>query len=358
MKQRLKRLLGWLCLVLLLSALGIALWVYMAYRRENPRTDDAYVHAHIVRMASQLSGTIKVLPVQALQNVRRGQLLLLIDPEPYQLALKQAETQLAQSLDANKVKQQQAAQAELQVVQRASEAKLAAQQLQRVRVLLGRGMVSQSQADAAQNQSVVAKAALSAAKHHLAMARSALGGVGDQDPAVRKARLAVVRAKLDLSHTQIHAPTDGQIADLHLRVGATVRAGEPLFALVETGRWWVLAHYKETQMASIRVGERASVQVDMLPGVTFKGVVSAISRGSGNSFSLLPAENATGNWVKVTQRFPVRIALVSPAGAQARLRDGASAEVVVNTGQHLTWIQPRWWSSQHQTAPSVQTAST
>ena len=130
--------------------------------------------------------------------------------------------------------------------------------------------------------------------------------------------------------THVTAPSDGILSNVTLRPGATVQAGPPLFAIIEANRWWVDANFKETDLARIKVGQPATVYLDMYPGATFDGVVESISAGSGATFSVLPPENATGNWVKVTQRFPVRITITNPP-ADKPLRVGASASVTIDT---------------------------
>ena len=142
------------------------------------------------------------------------------------------------------------------------------------------------------------------------------------------AEAALGRARLDLKHTRIVAPSKGIIGDLQLRPGGFVTAGRALFALVETDEVWVDANFKETDLPRIRPGQPARVKVDLQPGATFRGEVESLSPASGTAFSLLPPENATGNWVKVTQRFPVRVRILEPV---PNLRLGASSEVTVDT---------------------------
>lgn len=314
--------------VLLLIVLG-GVW-YVRHHEWYPSTDDAYVHANIVHIAAQVSGPVIHLPIAQYDMVKANQLLFQIDPKPYELAVQQAHDRWLTSMQTNQMKQQQLEQAKLLVTQRQSEWHEAKRQADRMHALAKTRMVATAQVDAADNHLAVSKAAFDSAAQQQLLAKNHLGGIGDHDPAVHAARVAWEQAKLNLSHTAVRAPADGQIATLPLRVGSMVQAGTPLFALVETGQWWVTAHFKETQMPRMRVGQPATVTVDIIPHHPFHGVVSAISQGSGQSFSLLPAENATGNWVKVTQRFSVRIDLHEAHGAHQGLRDGASAEVTVD----------------------------
>jgi membrane fusion protein (multidrug efflux system) len=151
-------------------------------------------------------------------------------------------------------------------------------------------------------------------------------------PQLRAASAQLAKATHDRVKTHTTSPADGILSNVSLRPGATVQAGQPLFAIIEANRWWVDANFKETDLARIKVGQPATVRLDMYPGVTFDGTVESISSGSGAPFSVLPPENASGNWVKVTQRFPVRISLTNPP-ADKPLRVGASTTVTIDTTQ-------------------------
>ena len=144
------------------------------------------------------------------------------------------------------------------------------------------------------------------------------------------AKTALEQAALNLAYTNIMAPTDGELAQFTLRPGQTVTAYQGLFSLIGDNTWWVMANMKETNLNRIRVGQKATIYVDLYPSHSFHGIVKSISPGSGSSFDLLPAENATGNWVKVTQRFPVKIA-ITDLDPHYPLRIGASCSVVIDT---------------------------
>jgi membrane fusion protein (multidrug efflux system) len=176
----------------------------------------------------------------------------------------------------------------------------------------------------------VAKQAVIAAKDNLAEARAKRGKDGDQNAQIIAAKAAVAQATLDLQYTNVYAPANGQLAEMTLQPGQTVTAYQSLFSLVEDHTWWAMANMKETNLNRVRVGQKAVVQVDMYPSHPFHGIVKSISPGSGSSFALLPAENATGNWVKVTQRFPVRVEIQNP-DAHFPLRIGASCTVTIDT---------------------------
>ena len=155
---------------------------------------------------------------------------------------------------------------------------------------------------------------------------------GDDNPLIRQAKASLAGAQLALKNTIVHAPASGQLVNVRLRKGNNIAAGMPLFSIVEQQNWWIQANFKETDLARIKVGQPATVKVDIYPHHVFHGVVEALSQSSGAIFSLLPPENATGNWVKVTQRFPVRIRITNLAPAYP-LRVGASATVKIDTRQ-------------------------
>ncbi|HET9469969.1 MAG TPA: HlyD family secretion protein, partial [Usitatibacter sp.] len=146
----------------------------------------------------------------------------------------------------------------------------------------------------------------------LEKARSALGKSGDENAAVQAAAAAVKAAELDLERTRVVSPVNGMVANFTLRPGNTVQPGAPLFVVIASDEYWVDANFKETQLKEIRPGEKATITSDVYPDVTFHGVVQSVSGGSGAAFSLLPPQNATGNWVKVTQRVPVRVRIEDP----------------------------------------------
>jgi membrane fusion protein (multidrug efflux system) len=151
---------------------------------------------------------------------------------------------------------------------------------------------------------------------------------------LRAASAGLEKASHEFVKTHVTAPSDGVVSNVTLRPGATIQAGAPQFAIIEGNRWWVDANFKETDLARIKVGQKATIRLDMYPGRTFNGVVESISPGSGATFSVLPPENASGNWVKVTQRFPVRIGFTNPPDESDRpLRAGASADVTIDTAQ-------------------------
>jgi membrane fusion protein (multidrug efflux system) len=227
------------------------------------------------------------------------------------------------------------AQAEAQAALAEDDASYQADELARQEALSGKGVTSTSALDEVRHTSRQAREKAEVARLTADTARAALGGdpiaATDDHPAVRAALAELDRARYNLSVTRVTAPADGviyQASSFH--EGVMLAAGQPVFALVETGEAWVDANFKETQLADLAQGQPAEVVFDAAPGKTFTGTVEAIGAGTGAEFSLLPAQNATGNWVKVTQRVPVRIKLDDAEGA-AMLASGLSAEVTVDT---------------------------
>jgi membrane fusion protein (multidrug efflux system) len=190
------------------------------------------------------------------------------------------------------------------------------------------GFLSPQGIENARTQLATAEAAVKAAEAGVAQARSAAGRGGDENAAVHAATTAVKQAELDLARTHVVAPTDGVIANLTLQPGSTVAPGVPLFVVISDKEYWVDANFKETELKEIRPGQAVTIKSDVYPDHLFHGTVQSLSGGSGTAFSLLPAQNATGNWVKVTQRVPVRIKVEDP-DPQHPLRIGTTASVKV-----------------------------
>ena len=312
---------------------GIGGWWLTGANRES--TENAYLHQARISVAPTVGGRVVAVNVHELQPVKAGELLFQVDPQPYELAVAQAEA----SVNAARLQVEQLkaalAQAEAQAALAEDDARYQADELARQEALSGKGVTSASALDQTRHASRQAREKAEVARLTADTARAALGGdpkaATDDHPAVRAALAELDRARYNLSVTRVTAPADGliyQAASFH--EGVMLTAGQAVFALVETGDAWVEANFKETQLADLAQGQRAEIVFDAAPGKTFAGTVEAIGAGTGAEFSLLPAQNATGNWVKVTQRVPVRIKLDDAAGAAA-LASGLSAEVTVDT---------------------------
>lgn len=330
--QRLRKTALMLAVPLALAA-GAGGWWLSGGGTES--TENAYLHQPRISVAPTVGGRVVAVNIRELQAVSAGEVLFQVDPEPYALVVAQAEAavsaarlqvaQLRASYD------QAAAQADLA----AEDARFQAEELVRQQALSGKGVASDTTVEQFVHASRQAQQRADVARLTKDAALAALGGdpkaAVDDHPAVRAALAELDRARYNLSMTKVIAPADGVIYQAaSFRQGVMISAGQPVFALVETGDAWVDANFKETQLADMAAGQSAEIVFDAAPGQVFSGRVEAIGAGTGAEFSLLPAQNATGNWVKVTQRVPVRIRLDDPAAA-ARLASGVSAEVTVDT---------------------------
>ena len=269
-----------ICLMGFICVITFGFWLH-GYFYMN--TDDAYVNANILQISSRVPGRVAHIYIADNQYVKAGQVLFQLDPASYEVAVDTAKAKLAMS---------------------EAQAALANTTATRMSALLVKKVVSQQEGDSTQ-----------------ANLKSALAQVALDQANLRQ-------AELNLSYTRVLAPESGWITHFSLCEGTDVAASQSLFALISNQEFWIDANFKETEIAHLRQGQIANIKVDMYPQHVFQGVVESISGGSGNVFSLLPPENATGNWVKVTQRVPVRIRVIHPDAAYP-LRIGTSASVTV-----------------------------
>ncbi|TPJ52067.1 MULTISPECIES: HlyD family secretion protein [unclassified Mesorhizobium] len=332
-KRRLGRFLLMFALPAALVIGGGYVWVTGGRYQE---TENANLQQAKVSIASDTAGRIVQVAISDNQRVKQGDLLFAIDPEPYRIALAQADAAVAAAR--LNVEQLRAAysQAMAQEKSASSEVAYAQSQYDRAADLAQKGINAKSSLDEARNDLDKAKQQLAVAQQGIVSAKAALGGnpdiETDKHPTVMSALAARDKAAYDLAQTTVKAPADGVVYQAaSFKVGQYVGSGTPLFSLVETGDTWIDANFKETQLTNMKPGQKAEIVVDTYPGRTFEATVKAIGAGTGADFSLLPAQNATGNWVKVTQRIPVRLELSDP-DAKMMLRTGMSAAVTVDTG--------------------------
>lgn len=332
-KRRLGRSLLMLALPAALAIGGGYVWVTGGRYQE---TENANLQQAKVSIASDTAGRIVQVDIADNQLVKQGDVLFAIDPEPYRIALAQADAAVAGAR--LNVEQLRAAYGQSMAQQKsgASEVAFAQSQFDRAADLAQKGINAKSSLDQAKNDLDKAKQQLAVAEQGIISAKAALGGnpdiETDKHPTVMAALAARDKAAYDLEQTTVKAPADGVVSQASsFKVGQYVGSGTPLFSLVETGDTWIEANFKETQLTHMISGQKAEIVVDTYPGRTFKATVKAIGAGTGAEFSLLPAQNATGNWVKVTQRIPVRLELTD-ADAKMALRTGMSATVTVDTG--------------------------
>ena len=326
MKKTFKIALAAVILLLLI----IAGYTYWRYQELNPSTDDAYIQANVVNIAAQVSGPIANIYTTNLAYVDKNAPLFAIDPTPFQIAVNKAEANLTNITQQIQALEAGVDSAEALVAERQAQLTDTEKQTQRTLELAKHQQISQAQADDAIANLHVAKASLAAAQSQLEQIKEQLGTPGDNNAQIREAKAEFENAKLNLQYTTISAPASGHVVKFDLRQGSMIQALQPLFVLIEDNHWWVNANFKETQLQRIRPGQPATIHLDIYPDHIFHGIVDSISAGSGSSFSLLPPEDATGNWVKVTQRFPVKIIITDP-DPKHPLRVGASSTVTIHT---------------------------
>jgi membrane fusion protein (multidrug efflux system) len=298
-------------------------------------TDNAYVGAQKVLITPDVAGKISRIDVIEGQHVEPGDLLFEIDPVPFQLAVTQAESRLAMvrtdfaNLKTNLKSMGQLIQLARQMVE------LKENDVDRKSKLLATHMGSALDADTALATLATAKTQVEQLTQQEARIRNQLLGDPalpiEKYPAYRQAQAALDQAKRDLEHTILHAPISGRATQVDsIQLGRYVTAGTPVFSIVDDKHPWVDANPKETDITYLQLGQKASIYVDTFPGHAFHGTVIAVSPGTGAQFAILPPQNASGNWVKVVQRVPVRIAF-EPSQDMSKLRSGMSVTVDIDT---------------------------
>ena len=332
----------WRWLGALLGVLVTVGAVYGAYWaqvvRYHQSTDDAYVGGNVVQITPQISGTVVAIGADDTQFVKAGQPLVRLDPADAHVALDQAEAQLARTV--RDVRNLYATSSQLAATVQMRQTELAATQsdLARRQRLGASGAVSGEELQHSSDAVKTAQAELIAAGQQLAANRARVDGTTLKDhPQVRHAAAAVRNAYLTLERTELDAPVAGFVARRNVQLGQRVSPGAPLMAVVPLDQVWVDANFKEPQLAHMRIGQPVKLTADLYGGhVVFHGTVAGFGAGTGAAFSLLPAQNATGNWIKIVQRVPVRIALEPREIAAHPLQIGLSmkAEVDVKGGDN------------------------
>ncbi|HEY6430724.1 MAG TPA: HlyD family secretion protein [Acetobacteraceae bacterium] len=322
-------------LALLVIAGGVAYWLAT---KDYQSTTDAQIDANVTQMASQVAGRVTDIQFSDNQHVNGGQVLLKIDPRDYQAKLDQAvaqqqsaAAQVAQASAQLGVQQASLDQAGANVVVAQADLTQARQDYERFHRINPHAVAQQQidQADAAfRSQTAKVAAAKQAVEGAKAQVSAAQAQVTAAKAAEQQALAGVSTAKLQLSYTTIVAPSAGRVTYRRVNVGDYVQPGQALFALVQDGPW-VQADFKETELAHMRPGQPVTISVDGVPGVTFHARVDSFQSGTGSQFSALPAENATGNWVKVVQRVPVKIVFDGDAYQKYFLAPGMSVEASV-----------------------------
>ena len=298
-------------------------------------TDDAYVDADSAQITPQINGTVSEVRVSDTTHVTKGQVILRIDPSDAQLAYEQAQASYAQTVRRVEQYFANAAQAAAQVTARSSDVTRASQDYQR-RVELGRGgFIATEQVTDYRNTYETARADLAAAQQSLVAQQALIRGTDvTHNPEVLVAKAALDTAALNLSRTEIRAPFDGVVAQKNVQIGQRVQVGQALMSVVPVTSVYVDANFKEGQLTRVRSGQPVTLTSDLYgSSVVFHGRVQGLSGGTGSAFATIPAQNATGNWIKVVQRLPVRVALDPSELAAHPLRVGLSMTATIDVTQ-------------------------
>ena len=341
-------------LITLASIVAIAGLGWTAYEwlvaRHYESTDNAYVQGNVIQITPQIGGTVMAILADDTDYVKAGQPLVKLDPTDAKVALDQAEANLAQAVRQVRTLYANNGSLSAQITLRESEVSKAQTEIARAtddlnrrQSLVGNGAVSKEELNHAQTQLANGKSALASALAGVAAAKEQLlsnqamtdGTAIDQHPSVQAAAARVREAYLATQRAALPAPVDGYVARRTVQLGQRVTAGTPLMAIIPLNQLWVDANFKEVQLRHIRIGQPVHLTADLYgKKVDYKGTVAGLGMGTGAAFALLPAQNATGNWIKVVQRVPVRVALDAAQVAQNPLRVGLSMEATVDVS-HL-----------------------
>jgi membrane fusion protein, multidrug efflux system len=324
------------------AAVLVGVFLFWLWGGRYVVTENAYVKADIAQIAAEVAGRVLEVHVRDHADVSAGDLLITIDPEPFKVALAKADAEL----DATRgqvrtlIATWNEAQSELQE----AESKVAYwnAQLARQKTLAARGIVASSKFEEVESNAIAAADRVGVMQKKVVRVATQLGGQPerpvDQHPLVREKQAERERAALDLSRTTIRAPLAGTTVNVRLQKGDQVKASTPLFALVANTRPCVEANFKETELTYVKEGLNATVILDIYPNVMWQAEVESISPATGAEFAILPPQNASGNWVKVVQRLPVRLRLI-PQPGEPPLRAGMTASVRVDTKRQRTISQ-------------------
>jgi membrane fusion protein (multidrug efflux system) len=316
-------------------------WVWV--RSGGETTDNAYIRGDVTSLAPKVAGYVTAVEVEDNQTVRAGDVLFRIDDRDYRARLAQAEANVESAqarltnVDADiQLQHALVRQAEAQRRSTVAERNLATKASDRRRELIRTNAVSQAAVDESDAALARAEAGVSAASATVEAQQQRIAVLATQREAavaaLAQAKAARDLAQIDLDHTVVHAPVNGVIGNRQVRLGRLVAPGASLLDIVPVSDVWVVANFKETQIEHIRPGQRARITVDGYPNTTFEGVVDSFAPGSGSAFSLLPVDNATGNFIRVVQRVPVKIRFAGHP-LQGRLVPGLSARVEIDRGR-------------------------
>jgi membrane fusion protein (multidrug efflux system) len=305
---------------------------WLLYLTHYESTDDAYVSGDVVAVTSLENATVLAVHVDSTQSVKRGQLLVDLDPARANIEMANARAELGRTVRDVRALFAKADELRALIRQREAEAARADANYKRRADLGADGAVAREDVDNARDQAAELRAQVSVAREQLNSTLAMLGGTSITDnPAVQAAAGKVRQAALVQAHMRIIAPVDGTVAQRSVQVGQHVKAGDPLMAVVPLSDVWVDANFKEVQLSDMRVGQPVELEADIYGGdVIYHGKVAGFAAGSGSAFALLPPQNASGNWIKIVQRVPVRIVLDPEEVRKHPLRIGLSVSATVD----------------------------
>jgi membrane fusion protein (multidrug efflux system) len=340
--------------VLLLAGLGYGLY-WNAYLRHHENTDDAYVAGNVVQVTPQVGGTVIAINADDTELVKSGAVLVELDKSDANVALQQAQAQLGQAVREVRTLYVNNGTLAANIATRTSEVARARDDLARRQQLAGSGAVSKEDIAHAASALRSAESALQSAREQLASNRVLTDRTSvEKHPNVQRAAALVQNAYLNYARTSLPAPIGGYVAKRSVQVGQRIAAGTPLMSIVALDSLWVDANFKEVQIARMRVGQPVLLHSDLYGSdVVYHGRIAGLAAGTGSAFALLPSQNASGNWIKIVQRLPVRISLDAAELAKRPLRIGVSmqaeVDVAASDGTSLTTGAPA------RTAPAYQT---
>jgi membrane fusion protein (multidrug efflux system) len=333
-RRRTRRLIRPLLLVVVPAVVALVGLYWYATSGRYVSTENAYVKADMVAISPDVDG--RVIAVEAAENqfVRQGDVLFRLDPEPFQIALDLAEAKMLAVRNDIEASRAEFRQVEAEIGEASERVAFYAHQAERQRELQERGIATEVRLEEAEVELMAAQQRMTALQEKLRTVLAKLGGdpasAAELHPLYRQAEAEHGMAALDLHDAVVRAPVDGLVSRMRLQPGEWLEEGEPAFSMINPATTWIEANLKETQLEHVDIGQQVEIEVDAYPGGLWTGRIASISPATGAEFALIPPQNATGNWVKVVQRLPVRIA-VEPRAEQPPLRAGMTVTVSIDT---------------------------
>lgn len=310
----------------IIAVISSATYMYFQHTKKYPSTENAYVNANLIYVAPKVSGYVTEVLVKNNQLVHKGDTLFRIETTDYTVQLAQEQQKLKYIVEQEINAKTQINNATASLASAKANYEHLKTQVSRYKLMNQQNVASTEELQNYQTQLVQAKSQYEQMQNSLAQAKTQVVAVNAQ---IAEAKSKVENAQNHVGYTDIISPVNGYVTNLYLTNGQYVSASQQLFGLIDNDSWWIDANFKETDLERIKPGQTVKISLDMYSNTDYKGIVQSLSYASGTTFSLLPAQNATGNWVKVTQRFTIRIKLDN--NPKSPLRVGSSAAVEINT---------------------------